>query len=204
MRTPKGVPAFIERLENRVDDLVSGRKRVVLAYSGGLSSTLLAMVARKRCELLCVVAGVDGSADVRAAKMAKDYLDYRVEYVTLNSAESRRMQEDVISSGLSLSSKAVASLIPLRAVQGRKPKDMVLAGFGSPRNPREIGLLLRRWEVESPLASPSGGRPVPRSMLRAATVSLGLPLEWADVTHRDPATGAGIDDFLERTSRTKR
>src|SRR5437762_641154 len=71
MGTPRGVLAFVERLERRMADLLSEETHVILAYSGGLASTLVAMVARKRCDLVCVVAGVEDSAAVRAAKAAK-------------------------------------------------------------------------------------------------------------------------------------
>lgn len=205
MRTPEGVPAFIARLEDRIENLVSGQKRVVLAYSGGLSSTLLAMVARKRCDLVCVVAGVEGSPDLRAAKAAKDHLDYRVEYVYLNRTETRRIHENMRSSSpSSLSSVAVRALIPVRAVREARPRELLVAGIRSPRPDEKLRAMLREWKVECPLVLPSRGLSVPRSMLRGATVSLGLPVEWAHVAHRDPATGAGIDRFLQRPTRTRR
>src|SRR5436853_6851091 len=70
MGTPRSVLAFVERLERRMADLVSVETRAILAYSGGLASTLVAMVARKRCDLVCVVAGVEDSAAVRVSKAA--------------------------------------------------------------------------------------------------------------------------------------
>src|SRR5206468_3430362 len=61
MASSRHVDAFVRRLEHAVAHEVDGRDRVTLAYSGGLASTLVAMLARKRSALDCVVAGVDGS-----------------------------------------------------------------------------------------------------------------------------------------------
>src|SRR5437660_1164137 len=92
MGTPRGVLAFVERLERRMADLLSEETHVILAYSGGLASTLVAMVARKRCDLVCVVAGVEDSAAVRAAKAAKAHLDYRVQCVQPDLEGGRRLR----------------------------------------------------------------------------------------------------------------
>src|SRR5437879_4557886 len=54
------VDAFVGRLEDRIAREVDGQDRVALAYSGGLSSMTIAMIARKRCNLECFVAGREG------------------------------------------------------------------------------------------------------------------------------------------------
>src|SRR5437899_10797034 len=76
MASSRHVDAFVRRLGDGIAREIHGRSRVALAYSGGLASTLIAMIARKRCALDCVVAGVDGSPDVLAAKAAKANPDY--------------------------------------------------------------------------------------------------------------------------------
>src|SRR5437879_12943509 len=88
MASSRDVDGFVRRLENRVAQEVKGRPRTALAYSGGLASTLLAMIARKRCALVCVVAWIEGSPAVRAARAAKLHLDYRVEYGILCRADA--------------------------------------------------------------------------------------------------------------------
>jgi len=196
MGTPRGVLRFVEQLEHRIGDLVSGRDDVALAYSGGLSSTLLAMVARKRCDLECVVAGVESSEDVRAGKAAKAHLDYRVRFVYLDLEEVLRIREDIETSNRRLSPISVRSLIPLRAVLKETPDHAVLTGFGLQRMDANIETVLRGRGFLCPLMDLSRNRPFPRALLREAAISLGLPVEWARVAHRSPATGAGINDFL--------
>ncbi|TLZ98257.1 MAG: hypothetical protein E6J97_07410 [Methanobacteriota archaeon] len=102
MASSRHVDAFVRRLEDEIAREVHGRNRVALAYSGGLASTLIAMIARKRCVLDCIVAGVDGSPDILAAKAAKAHLDYRVEYVILSRANPHT--RCAVSSGIGAAS----------------------------------------------------------------------------------------------------
>jgi len=196
MGTPRGVLEFVEQLEDQIADLVSGQNHVALAYSGGLSSTLVAMVARKRCDLVCVVAGAEGSEDIRAAPAVKAHLDYRVQFVHLGLEETLQIRDRIEASNRRLSSTAVRALVPLRAVLEETPDYMMLTGFGTQRIDEKIGTILKAWGAECPLMALSRSRSLPRSILRAAAISLGLPVEWASVAHRAPATGAGIGEFL--------
>lgn len=195
IETPREVSAFVDRLEERIEDLVRGRDRVALAFSGGLASTLVAMVARKRCDLDCLVAGSGGSADVRAARAAKQHMDYRIELVLLDAAETRRIR-DRLAAPPGLSPRGIQCLIPLLAVVERGERHAWLAGFGSARVRPEMIAAFQRLGVRAPLLDLSTGGTVPRAMLRAAAISLGLPEEWARVPHRAPADGAGIVAFL--------
>src|SRR2546426_920666 len=117
MASSRHVDAFVRRLEDGIAQEIHARSRVALAYSGGLASTLIAMIARKRCVLDCIVAGVE-RADV---------------------------------------------VWPLRAI--------------------------------------ARGTALSRSAIRAAATSLGLPPEWARVSHRAPANGAGIQDWLRGSNK---
>jgi len=190
------VSPFVRRLERRIEDLVKGSNRVGLAYSGGLASTLVAMVARKRCDLDCLVAGSAESADVRAARAAKQHMDYRIELVLLDGASTRQIRDRLVAARPGLSPRAVGSLLPLFAVVERAEGIPWLAGFGSTRVDPKIITESQRLGVRAPLLDPSTGTTVPRAMLRAAAISLGLPKEWARVRHRAPAVGAGIAAFL--------
>lgn len=195
IETPREVSAFVHRLEERIEDLVSGCDRVALAFSGGLASMLVAMVARKRCDLDCLVAGSGESADIRAARAAKQHMDYRIELVLLDAAETRRIRERLaFSPGLSL--RAIRSLIPLFAVVEHAEGRAWFAGFGSARIGSGIIAEVQRLGVQAPLLGLSARGTVPRAMLRAAALSLGLPEEWARVPHRSPEDGAGIAEFL--------
>src|SRR5436309_7855493 len=116
MGTPRGVLAFVERLEGRMADLLSEETRVILAYSGGLASTLVAMVARKRCNLVCRLPVEKNSAAVRAAKAAKAHLDYRVQFVQPDVEGTRRIRDRINAATRHVSATAVRALIPLRTV----------------------------------------------------------------------------------------
>src|SRR5256885_15842825 len=90
MGTPRGVLAFVERLEGRMADLLSEETRVILAYSGGLASTLVAMVARKRCDLLCVVAGGEGPAARPGGQAVQRHPGYPVQLFLRDLRGARR------------------------------------------------------------------------------------------------------------------
>src|SRR2546428_12918095 len=98
MASSRHVDAFVRRLEDEIAREVHGHSRVALAYSGGLASTLIAMIARKRCVLDCIVAGVDRSPDVLAAKAAKAHLDYRVECVIMRREDTMRIRARIARS----------------------------------------------------------------------------------------------------------
>ena len=204
MGTPRGVLAFVERLERRMADLVSEKTRVVLAYSGGLASTLVAMVARKRCDLVCVVVGVEDSAAVRSAKAAKAHLDYRVQFVHPDLEGTRRIRDRISAANAHMSGTSVRALIPVRMVLEELPNQSVLAGFGPRTLDATLETILKDWGVLCPLLDLARGQPLPRTLLRAATIALGLPVEWARAAHREPATSAGTNDFLLATGPLRR
>ena len=201
MKSTRGVSAFVRRLEDLIAEEVAGRDRVTLAYSGGLASTLVAMVARKRTDLECIVAGVDGSPDIRTAKIAKDFLDYRMEYILLDPRETRRIHERLGVVYPRLSPRDRETLVPIHAVLERTRGRLVMCGFGSPRLQEDVAAALRRAEVSAPLQVLARGRALPRAILRAAATALGLPSEWARTPHRAPGVGAGIDHLLHETPR---
>jgi len=200
MAAARRVPSFLRSLEDRIATIVSGKNRAALAYSGGLACTLLAMIARKHCELDCLVAGVEGSADFRAAKIAKDYLDYRIEYIRLDAGEIRRIRARVAASDPEMSEEAILGLIPLQAAMEQRSGRTLLTGFGSPHIDGRIATALRTWGIPAPLVDLAPGRRLPRSLLRSAAISLGLPEEWAVVTHRSPSSGSGIEDLLRAST----
>lgn len=197
MASSRPVDALVGRLERVIAQEVEGRDRVSLAYSGGLASTLVATLARKRCALECVVAGVDGSSDVLAAKAAKAHLDYRVDYVILALDDAMRIRARIAAEHPGLSGRDLDNLVPLYAVLERANDSPLLSGFGLPPLSLAVVATLRRMDVAVPIRAASRGTTVSRSLLRAAATALGLPREWARSAHRAPVKGAGIQDYFE-------
>src|SRR5207237_10881309 len=76
MGTSREVRGFLRRLEDRIEELVPRDDRVSLAFSGGLTSTLLATVARKRGDLICFVAGTPDPPDAPASNAPQQDLDF--------------------------------------------------------------------------------------------------------------------------------
>src|SRR5437016_12695567 len=120
---PKGtsIDTFVRRLEDRIAREVAGQDRVALAYSGGLSSMTIAMIARKRCNLTCFVAGREGAPDVEAAKVAKTYFDLRVEHILLDQAGTQAIRERLSHLRSRVSPRNADALTPLQAVPERLP-----------------------------------------------------------------------------------
>lgn len=186
---------FIRRLDDRISRPNPAGGRIALAYSGGLASTIVALVARKRWDLECFVAGFEGSADLDAAESARFHLDLRLERVLLDAADARRIR-DRIEAAHRLSSGTVRSLIPLVAVVEHADPTSWFAGYGSPRLAADLADQLRRFGVQAPLADASAGTNLPRSLLRRVARALGLPEDWGTVRHRDPGEGGGINEFV--------
>ena len=203
MASSRRIDAFVRRLEQAIARELEGRDRVPLAYSGGLASTLVAMVARKRCALECVVAGVEGSPDVVAAKAAKLYLDYRIEHVivTRDAAASIRARIEAAHPGLSAGD--LDNLVPVHAAVERADGRTILSGFGlAPLRPAVVAAL-GDINVALPIRVASRGTSLSRLTLRRAAVDLGLPVPWARVAHRSPANGAGVRELLRSAERDR-
>src|SRR5256712_13859763 len=169
------VAALVRRLEERIGREVAGQDRVALAYSAGLSSMAIAMIARKRCDLECFVAGREGAPDVEAAKLAKTFFDLRVEHVLLDRAGPQAIRERLSHLRSRLPPRNLDSLIPLQAVLERTRGQPVLSGFGGSRTAARIAGILRALKGRAPLVESAHGRALPRSFLPEAAVSLGLP-----------------------------
>ena len=201
MTSSRDVDAFVRRLEHWVAQEVKGRPRAALAYSGGLASTLLAMIARKRCALVCVVAGIEGSPDVQAARAAKLHLDYRVEYDILSRADAIRIRAQIATAHPKLTRSDIDNLVPLHAALETADGGSMLSGFGPSRFGAGMVAALRRVDVAFPIHAVARGATVSRAMLRDAALMLGLPTPWAHVAHRSPAEGAGIREVLRSSVR---
>ncbi len=190
----------IRRLVKGIDaDLaaaLAGRDRLVLAFSGGLASLVLAALARKRGPLTCVVVGMRGAADVETALVAKSFLDYPVEVLRPSPPAVLRIARSVAAANPGLVLPDVLSLLPLVLVQQRHPDECVLSGFGlSPRS-RALHRYLTSAECPPPalgrLAAGSASR---RVILRLAG-ELAIPEGFSHAPRRTPIEGSGLGPAL--------
>ncbi|MCI4371900.1 MAG: hypothetical protein L3J78_04550, partial [Thermoplasmata archaeon] len=123
----------------------------------------MAMIARKRCDLECIVAGTKESQDVRTARGANLYFDYRTEVVELDAVTSRRIYERLAGTHPRLNRIERVSLIPtLAALEGRTNAPG-FAGFASSRMGDAMTETLRAADVRLPLQEVSVLSPVTRA-----------------------------------------
>jgi len=195
MGPPRRIEAFVRDVERAVDIAIDDQQRPVLAFSGGLASLLLAMVARKHSDLRCLVAGVEGSADLAAAKRAKDSFEYRVEVVPLDPVQVRTIAAGLATDFPGLTVAQRSDLVPLRAVLLRATGTSVLAGLRGVRHSVEVSRAAESAGVRLPLLHVMGGG-ISHDTVRSAALYLGLPAAWARMRHRSPSEGAGVARFL--------
>ncbi len=172
----------------------AGGDRAVLAFSGGLGSLILAGLARKHGDVRCVVVGTRGAADVAAALVARDFLDYRVEVLTPRPASILLTSRTVRAAEPRLHLAEVLDLVPLALVEARYPRETVLSAFALA--PRSVAL--RRHLARRPSVSPSPGAAAVttrRLALRLAR-QLAIPEGFAAAARRSPAEGSGIGPTL--------
>lgn len=187
---------ILARIDADVSRASSRRGRVVLAFSGGLASLVLAAVARKHGDMRCVVVGTRHASDVEAALVARFHLDYPVDVMRPGRARILDAARTVHAAHPRLAPADVLSIVPLVLVEERYPEARVLSGFGlSPRSAalqRYLAAALPR----PPGLTRSAARPPPRRLVLRIAEDLGLPDPFALAARRTPAEGSGIGPAL--------
>ncbi len=164
---------------------------MVLAFSAGLASLMVAALARKHGELRCLVVGTRGAADLSAALVARDFLDYRLEVVTPSPASALRTARGIRAAAPRLTLAEVLDLVPLALVEDRCPDALVLSGFGLAR----ASPALRRHLAGRPSRAPAilrGGEGPSRPVVLRLGRAIGLPDAFIGMGHGRPAEGSGI------------
>lgn len=186
---------LLARLDARIAAAFSGRERVTVAFSGGLASLVLAGIARKHGELRCVAVATRGAADLGAALVARDFLDYRLEAVT-PTPESILRTAIALRAGLPrLTLPEVLDLIPLTLIEARWPEEPVLTGFGLAPRTAALRRCLASRTSQSPAVRTKRSGPS-RRLLQGIGRELGLPDGFLLVAHRSPTEGSGIGPVL--------
>ena len=194
-----GLPAsrLLRRLEEASGRACRGGTLPVLAFSGGLSSTLLAALLRKRGELRCIVAGLDGAADLEAARLTETYLDYRVERIRLTPRTSLSIARDLGRRAARLSPGAVLDLVPIAAVLERTKAPRVIVGAGHEGTRVALEAIQEPRRLRFPIPVASGDRTPSRRDLQACADLLGIPETFSRARRRPPARGSGVREGLE-------
>jgi len=181
---------LLRRLDCDVQRAVAGQDRMVLAFSGGLASLILAALVRKRCDVVCEVVGLRGSADAESAGVAEKFLDYAVRTVRPSPTWVLRSARAIAATDAALSAAEVLSLVPLVHVEARHPRERVLSGFGLTwESPRTRSFLRSRSAL---LPGIQARTVVPRTRLLGVADLLGLPESFSREARRSPAEGSGI------------
>ncbi|HYM39665.1 MAG TPA: hypothetical protein VEY12_05920 [Thermoplasmata archaeon] len=182
--------------------VAAGRDEIVLAFSGGLGSLLIAALARKRCDLLCVVVGMRGSADVEAARVAQMFLDYRLAILRPSPSQALRAARRIAASGYPIPLAECLALVPLALVEARQPESLVLSGAGLTARTSSLRRALGEREALSPGLRLRLGGLGRRPLLRMAEAA-GLPESFALAAPRSPLEGSGIGPVLRAMARRR-
>ena len=119
---------LLEHLERAVTDSVAGRSRITVAYSGGLDSSVVAILAQRRVEVLCRTACTRNSKDMTEALLQArlDGLDLEISELTDADIEwFAGLAADVLGTDDPV---RVGYTIPLLAVLTSAKDDTVLVG----------------------------------------------------------------------------
>ncbi len=184
----------LAKLDASVAREFASRERLVLAFSGGLGSLILAGLARKHGDVRCVVVGTRGAADVAAALVARDFLDYRVEVLAPRPASILGTARALRAAEPRLHLAEILDLVPLALVEARYPRETVLSAFAlAPRS-----AALRRHLAGRPSVSPPPGSAAVTTRRFALRVArqLAIPEGFSEAARRSPAEGSGIGPAL--------
>lgn len=188
---------LVDWLESEVARALGDEDRLELAYSGGLGSTLLAAIARKRCDLTCYTVGLRGSPDLRAAELAAVFLDYRVEKIQLTPSSAVALAREIAAALPAARAPDILSLLPAWAVAMRTNRRPLLAGFGTAPTSSRIREVLPNLRITSPLLRlDEGETSLVRGRLSACAEVLGIPAAFAKPRRRPPSSGSGISRAL--------
>lgn len=190
-----GDERLLARLDRDLARSFAGERRVVVAFSAGLASLVLAALARKHGDLRCIVVGTRRAADLGAALVARDFLDYRLEIVTPSPADALRTATRLRAAAPRLALAEVLDLVPLALVEGRCPDATVVSGFGLTRASPAFRRHLATRPAMSPGVRQEGSGPSRTLVLRLGR-ELALPDGFIGMGHRRPAEGSGIGPTL--------
>jgi len=200
MRDRRSNARFLARLESRIDAVVRGEPRAVLAFSAGLGSIVVAAIARKRLDLTCSVVGIGRAPDRVAADRCASFMDYPIRRIQLRPEEAVRIGREIVRRTPRLDAAEVWSLVPTAAVREQNPTALVLGGHGTARISRAVSESLTAYGVKTPLRASQTSTLPARSTLSACATLLGLPPAFGRPARRPAASGSGVADAVLRVA----
>jgi len=204
MASSLGARVLVDWLESEVVRVLGDGDRLELAYSGGLGSTLLAAIARKRCDLTCYTVGLRGSADLRAAEAAALFLDYRVEQIRITPSNAVALARGLAATVPMATAPEILSLLPAWTVAARTDRRPLLAGFGTAPTSSRVRDLLPNLRISSPLLRlEEGETSAVRRRLSACADVLGIPAAFGKPRRRPPGSGSGIGPAIRQIAASR-
>lgn len=196
MGAERAASILLRRLEKGVARATADEGRVILAFSGGLASLLVAATARKRVDVRCEVVGLPGSADAEAAAVAQSFLDYPVRSVCPTPRDVLRAARRVRSSNPRLTAAEAISLVPLALVEARHPRETILSGYGMTWGSRGVSRSLGARTSRHPGLDRRVSSAPSRVTLLGVAELLGIPESFSRAARRSPAEGSGVGPSL--------
>lgn len=194
MRSGLAAQVLEDWLETEVSRAIGGQEHISLAYSGGLGSTLVAAIARKHCDVTCFVVAVGDAEDLRAAKLAADYLDYRIEKIRPSRSGTLALIRRIAAMEPEAKLEDLFTMAPTFAVRERAEEGLLLTGFGLEEMSKPMRNLLAPLRTTNPLLPLHvGGGPVDRKRFIECAEILGLPRKFGRPRHRPPGSGSGVE-----------
>lgn len=193
----------VARLDREVTRMIGTHDPVILAFSGGLGSLLVGALARKRCDLHCIVVGGRGAADVEAAMVARKFLDYPVGVLSPKPRDVLQMVREIRTAEPDLSLSEAVSLVPLALVEREHPAARVLSGFGLTARSPVLRRALGHRDALSPGLRMRFSRSARVPLFRMAE-AVGLPESFVRAAPRSPSEGSGIGPALRAFAHSKK
>lgn len=122
---------LLEALRRSISEELAGKRAVAVAYSGGLDSSVIAMLAATAAEVKCYSCVVEGSFDDKHVRSDAHEDNMELEVITLGQSAIRRYVAVVSSVIDSSDPTRIGYTIPIVAVVRESEESTVLAGSGA-------------------------------------------------------------------------
>jgi len=106
-------------------------KRVPVSFSGGTDSTLIAKICSEFADTYCIVAGVEGSADIKNARMSAEMLGIELKEVIIDEGIVVKTAREICRITGSKDPVAVSFELPTYVALRSASEDFILTGQGA-------------------------------------------------------------------------